>query len=70
MVDPAAMHLVIANAAMYRKALRPSQEGDLIELSHNPATLTSINQRIRDSNWNVTDEMLGAILEACKNIFE
>jgi hypothetical protein len=70
MVDPAAMYLVIANAAMHRKALRPRREDDLIELSHNSAALTSINQRIRDSNWNVTDEMLGAILGVCKNIFE
>jgi hypothetical protein len=62
MADPAAMHLVIANAAMHRKALRLSREDDLIELSHNSAALTSINQRIGDSNQNVTNEMMGAIL--------
>jgi hypothetical protein len=64
MVDPAAMHLVIANAAMHRKTLRtiPSQEDDIVELTHVQAAMTSVNQRIRNVNQKVTDEMLGAIL--------
>lgn len=64
MVDPAAMHLVIANAAMHRKTLRtiPSPEDDIVELTHVQAAMTSVNQRIRNVNQKVTDEMLGAIL--------
>ena len=65
MVDPAAMHLVIANAAMHRKALRGNQkveEDDIVELSHVEAAMASVNQRIVDANQNVTDEMLGAVL--------
>ncbi|KAH7400159.1 hypothetical protein BKA64DRAFT_722927 [Cadophora sp. MPI-SDFR-AT-0126] len=62
MVDTAAMHLVIANAAMHRKHLRTSVEDDMIEASHVTSALTSINKRIGESKQNTTDEMLGAVL--------
>lgn len=62
MMDPAAMHLVIANAAMHRKSLRNNREDDIIALGHNLSAISSINQRIADSNQNVTNEMLGAVL--------
>jgi hypothetical protein len=62
MVDPAAMHIVIANAAMHRKALLGIHEEDVVELNHVEAAITSVNQRIGDSNQNVTDAMLGAVL--------
>jgi hypothetical protein len=64
MLDPAAMHLVIANAALHLKALRPSpsREDNLVALTHVEAAMTSVNQRIPDSRQNATDEILGAIL--------
>jgi hypothetical protein len=69
MLDPAAMHLVIANAAMHLKALRntPHQDDNIVELTHVEAAIASVNQRIRDSNQNVTNEMLGAILGVCQS---
>lgn len=70
MLDPAAMHLVIANAAMHLKSLRRTPNGDdnIVELTHVEAAITSVNQRIRDFNQNVTDEMLGAILGVCQSM--
>jgi hypothetical protein len=64
MLDPAAMHLVIANAALHLEALRPSpsREDNLVALTHVEAAMTSVNQRIPDSRQNATDEILGAIL--------
>jgi hypothetical protein len=62
LMDPAAMHCVIANAAMHRKALRVSKEDDMIALTHSMYALKSINQRIADAGQNITNEMLGAVL--------
>jgi len=62
MMDPAAMHLVLANAAMHRRMLRTSPEDDFIALSHSTRALKSVRERIGNSNLNVTDEMLGAVL--------
>jgi len=62
MVDPAAMHLVIANAAMHRKTLRTSLEDDILDLSHTTKAIESINERIADPNLNITDEILGAVI--------
>ena len=62
MVDPPAMHLVIANAAMHKKALRGGHEDDIVDLKHFEAAIKSVNQRIGNANQNVTDEILGAIL--------
>ncbi|PMD39371.1 hypothetical protein L207DRAFT_512459 [Hyaloscypha variabilis F] len=58
------MHLVIANAALHLKALRPSpsREDNLVALAHVEAAMMSVNQRIPDSRQNATDEILGAIL--------
>jgi len=64
MLDPAAMHLVIANAALHLQTLRstPSREENLVALTHVEAAITSVNHRIVDSTQNATDEILGAIL--------
>jgi len=67
MLDRDAMHLVIANAAMHQKSLRaaPSQEDNIIELTHVQAAMISVSQRIKNINQEVTNEMLGAILGVC-----
>jgi hypothetical protein len=62
MIDPAAMHLVIANAAMHRKELLGKQDEDFVELFHVGAAMTSVNERIGDPTRNIADAMLGAVL--------
>ena len=67
MLDPAAMHLVVANAALHLQALRstPRLEENLVALTHVEAAMTSVNHRIADSTQNATDQILGAILGVC-----
>lgn len=62
MMDPAAMHLIIANAAVHRKSLRNIREDEIIDLTHTDKAIRSINERIALPGQNVTDEMLGAVL--------
>lgn len=68
MIDPAAMHLVIANAAMHRKSLRSSREDDMLASTHSLAAISSMNQRISVANHAVTDELMGAVLGVSTNI--
>jgi hypothetical protein len=65
MIDPAAMHTIIANAAMHRKVLRSDKQDDITALTHVTAAMKSINQRLSKSNQNVTNEIMGAILGVC-----
>jgi len=62
MVDPAAMHLVLANAATHRKTLRTNPEDDYLALSHTTQAIASINKRISNPDLNSTDGILGAVL--------
>jgi hypothetical protein len=67
MVDPAAMHIVLSNAAMQLNNIRGLQYEDKSALAHHVAAMQSVNRRIADSPHNVTDEMLGAVLGVCES---
>jgi hypothetical protein len=62
MVDSAAMHLVLSNAALHLNDLRGNQGEDLTILAHNAAALQSVNLRMAKSNEEITDGLIGAIL--------
>jgi hypothetical protein len=63
--DPAAMHLVLSNAALHRMLLRPTEEDTIISLKHSRAAIQSIIDRVLDPVRGTTDEMFGAVLGVC-----
>jgi hypothetical protein len=67
--DPAAMHLVLSNAAMHRRSLRGTQDDDIIGLRHSTAAIASIVNRIPDPVEGITDKIVGAVLGVCCSFF-
>jgi hypothetical protein len=62
MMDPAAMHFVIADSAMHCRALRHNTEDDMTVLMHSTHGISSLNCRIADSAQKITDEILCGVL--------
>ena len=69
MLDSAAMHLVLSNAAMHLNFLRGDPVEDVTVLAHDAAAIQSVNGRMGQTSQNTTDKMLGAILGVCSSIF-
>jgi hypothetical protein len=66
LLDTAAMHMVLSNAALHLNVLRGNRSEDITILTHNAAAIKSVNVRIRDKKLNTSDELIGAILGVCK----
>lgn len=62
LLDTAAMHMVLSNAAIHLNALRGNQSEYITILTHNAAAIESVNVRIRDKKLNTSDDLMGAIL--------
>jgi hypothetical protein len=68
MVDPAAMHIVLANAAMHLNELRGNETDGATSLAHNAAAIRSVSTRIADNAQNSSDGIMGAILGVCQSM--
>jgi hypothetical protein len=62
LADPAAMHQVLANAAIQMVGLRRDTQDTEKSLSYHVAAIHSVNRRLADASQSTSDGLLGAIL--------